>query len=131
LDCSSYKKNSSARDILRLAFNKKIFPQISETLFLEYESVMQREEIKKYMPLNKEEQKELFQAFMSVCTWNKIYYLKRPNLKDEKDNFLIELAVASGTKKIITYNKKDFKKMQLVFDIEILTPEELIKKEQL
>jgi len=46
LDCSSYKKNSSARDILRLAFNKKIFPQISETLFLEYESVMQREEIK-------------------------------------------------------------------------------------
>lgn len=125
------KKDSKAREILRLAFYKKIFPQISEPLFLEYEDVMKRDDIKKYIPLSEKEQEELFQAFMSVCRWNKIYYLWRPNLQDEKDNFLIELAIASGAKTIITYNKKDFEHMQLSFDIEIATPEEFIKKEYL
>ena len=125
------KKDSKAREILRLAFYKKIIPQISEPLFLEYEDVMKREDIQKYIPLSQNEQEELFMAFMSVCKWKKIYYLWRPNLKDEKDNFLVELAVASGAKTIITYNKKDFEQMQLSFDIEIVTPEEFIKKEHL
>ncbi len=125
------KKDSNAREILRLAFYKKIFPQISEPLFWEYEDVMKRNDIKKYIPLLENEFEELFQAFMSVCRWNKIYYLWRPNLKDEKDNFLIELAIASGAKTIITYNKKDFEQMQLSFDIEIAIPEEFIKKKEI
>lgn len=63
----------------------------------------------------------------SIC--DEIYYLWRPNLKDEGDKHLIELAVASNSKYIITNNKKDFNNPSLSFDFEVLTPQEFLKKE--
>ncbi len=52
----------------------------------------------------------------------------RPNLKDENDNFLVELAVASGAEALITYNVKDFKNAELIFKHMIATPEDFIKE---
>ena len=43
------------------------------------------------------------------------YYLWRPNLPDEADNHLIELAVAGGASHIVTGNLKDFRNAQLSF----------------
>jgi len=58
-----------------------------------------------------------------------IYYLWRPNLKDEADNHLIELAVAGNVKCIITQNKNDFKNSDLLFpDIQIVDVREFKKK---
>ena len=122
------KKDSGARDVLRLALRKEIIPQMGETLFREYESVMKRKKIQKLTSLSPEEQQELLEAFLLVCQWNDIYYTWRPNLKDENDNFLVELAVASGAEAIVTYNRKDFAEAQLLFEHRIVTPEELIKE---
>ena len=122
------KKESGARELLRLIFQDKIAPQMSEPLFREYESVMKRKKIQTLTPLSKEEQYELLNALLSKCHWNDIYYTWRPNLKDEDDNFLVELAVASGSKAIITYNVKDFTNAQLVFDHTITTPENFMKE---
>ena len=36
----------------------------------------------------------MFHSFLSLCEWVPVYYLWRPNLRDEGDNHLIELAVA-------------------------------------
>lgn len=121
-------KNSKARDLLRLIFQKKVLPQISETLFKEYESVMKRKKIISLIPLSNDEQELLFNTYLNHCQWNEIYYTWRPNLKDEGDNFLIELAVSSGAKAIITYNIKDFKNAELVFSHKIITPEDFIKE---
>ena len=98
------------------------------TLFQEYESVMKRKRVQELTSLDPQEQLELLEAFLSVCQWNDIYYTWRPNLKDEADNFLIELAVASGAEAIITYNLKDFDNAQLLFEHRIVTPDELIKE---
>ncbi len=121
-------KECKAREILRLVFQDKISPQISEPLFREYESVMKRKKIQTLTILTKEEQQELLEAFLSKCTWNDIYYSWRPNLSDENDNFLVELAVASGAKAIITYNTKDFKNAELVFEHTITTPEDFTRR---
>ena len=122
------KKECGAREFLRLVFKDKVSPQMSEPLFREYESVMSRKKIQDLTVLTKDEQFELLNAFLSRCNWNNIYYSWRPNLKDENDNFLVELAVASGSKAIITYNLKDFKNAQLVFNHIITTPEDFIKE---
>ena len=121
-------RECGARDVLRLVFLDKLSPQISEPLFKEYESVMKREKIQTLTVLTKDEQQELFEAFLSKCIWNDIYYTWRPNLKDENDNFLVELAVASGAEAIITYNTKDFKNSELLFDHIVITPEEFIRR---
>lgn len=121
-------KEGISREIIRLALMEKISPQISTTLFIEYEAVMKREKIQTLCSLSIEEQEKLFQAFLSTCKWNEIFYLWRPNLDDEGDDFLIELAVASNSKVIITDNIKDIKFGELKFDIEVLTPKDFLKR---
>ena len=44
------------------------------------------------------------------------------------DNFVVELAVASGAEALITYNVKDFKNAELIFKHKIITPEDFIKE---
>jgi len=121
-------KEGTSRDIIRQALEERISPQISTTLFLEYETVMKREKIQTLCSLSIEEQEELFQAFLSTCKWNEIFYLWRPNLKDVGDDFLVELAVASNSKVIITDNIKDIEFGELHFDIEVLTPKQFLER---
>ena len=44
-----------------------------------------------------------------------IYYRWRPNLPDEADNHVLELAVAAGGATILTFNRKDFSSGELRF----------------
>ncbi len=120
-----------SRQIVRYALQEKLKPQISTTLFLEYEAVMKREKIQKLCSLSVEEQEELYLAFLSTCSWNEIFYLWRPNLNDQDDNFLIELAVASNSKIIITENVKDLAFGELHFDIEVLTPKQFLERKNI
>ena len=57
----------------------------------------------------------------------KIYFLWRPHLPDPKDDHLLELAIASGTKLIVTHNTKDFKKTE-EFAVRAITPKELLEE---
>ena len=121
-------KDGVSREVIRWALLDKVTPQISTTLFLEYEDVMKREKIQTLCSLSIQEQEELFQAFLSTCKWNEIFYLWRPNLDDEGDDFLIELAVASNSSVIVTDNIKDIECGELKFDIEVLTPKQFIER---
>ena len=55
-----------------------------------------------------------------------IYYLWRPILKDPFDDHVLEVAVASESPYIVSYNKKDFKAAKS-FGIEIVSPFEFLK----
>jgi putative PIN family toxin of toxin-antitoxin system len=121
-------KDGFSREVIKLALKDIIYPQINMPLFIEYESVSKREEIVKLTPLSQSEYEELFSAFISTMTWNEIYYLWRPNLKDKDDDFLVELAVASNAKYIITENKKDFIDSELKFGFKVLKPSDFLKE---
>ena len=118
----------SNRAILRKCLTGEYNPLISNALFMEYEDVIGRDRIKKLCLLNDKEIRELLNAYYSVCSWVPIYYLWRPNLKDESDNFLIELAVAGNANAIVTNNIKDLSGAELKFkDLRILKPEQLLR----
>ena len=52
-----------------------------------------------------------------------------PNLRDEADNHLIELAVAGGADYLITKNTKDFNNAELQFStFKIIRPERFIQE---
>ena len=66
---------------------------------------------------------------MSVSKWIFIYYTWRPNLQDEADNHLIELAVAGNAEIIATNNIKDLQNSELLFpDLLILKPEDVLRR---
>lgn len=117
-----------SREILRKALLSEYKPLISNALFQEYQDVTNREQIHSICPLTGNEIAELLNAFYSICSWVPIYYLWRPNIIDESDNFLIELALAGNATHIVTNNIKDLKNAELKFpNLEILTPETLLR----
>jgi len=113
-----------ARHCLQGKYN----PLISNTLFSEYEDVSKRKRVLSLCPLTSNEINALLNAFYSICRWVTIYYLWRPNLADEGDNFLIELALAGNASHIITNNVRDLKNAELKFpNLSIVKPEKLLR----
>jgi putative PIN family toxin of toxin-antitoxin system len=117
-----------SRELIRRCLRGEYQPLMGNALFCEYESVIFRDWILAQCPLTKEEILVLFQAFLSVSQWVNIYFLWRPNLRDEADNHLIELALAGNASSIITNNVKDFQNTELLFpNLSILKPEQIIR----
>ena len=103
-------------------------PCMSLALFSEYRDVKGRERLFKDSPLNSDERQELFYAFIAMCRLVEIYYLWRPNLRDEADNHVLEIAVAAGAQTIVTYNRADFLGAELHFPgLHIVVPADLLK----
>ena len=113
-------KRGASYKLVSLLENTDIFEiAISVPLFVEYEYALSKlnftqDEIDDYL------------GWISVnSNHKKIYYLWRPYLSDKKDDCVLEAALNSGSEFIITYNKNDFKNVE-IFNIEILTPKEFL-----
>jgi predicted nucleic acid-binding protein len=66
--------------------------------------------------------------YQPIFWWVKIFYGWRPNLRDEGDNHLVELAIAGGAEAIVTYNIRDFNLGELRWPgLAILTPPECLE----
>jgi predicted nucleic acid-binding protein len=102
---------------------------MSAALFAEYESLLGRDPLFVSCRLDAHQREALLNAFLSVCRWTTIYYGWRPNLRDEGDNHVIELAVAGGASAIITKNVRDFQGTELHFPgLRVLSPGEMLKE---
>ena len=116
------------REVVRRCLQGKYIPLMSNALFLEFEEVSKRKRVLDVCPLTIEEIDELLNAFYATCRWVSIYYLWRPNIPDEGDNFLIELALAGNAMYIVTNNIRDFQGAELQFpDLGISTPEDFLR----
>src|SRR5262245_41574411 len=120
----------ASRTLLRACLRGRDQPLMGTTLFLEYEAVMARETLFASCHLTNNEREALLDAFLSVCHWQKVYYAWRPNLPDEADNHVVELAVAGGATAIVTYNTQDFARAELHFPgLRIVRPTALVLEE--
>lgn len=103
------------RDVLRACLLGKARPLMGAALFSEYEDLLGRAELMGKSPLSPKQRQTLFDAFLSMAEWVKVYYLWRPNLSDEADNHLIELAIAGSAEVIVTNNLADLQRGELRF----------------
>jgi putative PIN family toxin of toxin-antitoxin system len=121
-------KTGPSRELIRRCLKREYQPLMGNSLFCEYESLITRSNIIERCLLTPSEIRTLLASFMSVSQWVSIYYLWRPNLKDEGDNYLMELALAGNAQYLVTNNIKDFKNPQLLFPrVAIIKPEQLIR----
>ncbi len=117
------------RKILELCFLGEIDPLMGDALYFEYQSLLGRHHLFEDSSFNPQERENLFDDFCSVCRWVDVYYRWRPNLKDEADNHIVELAISGGAPLVVTWNKKDYRNSDMILpDLEILTPAELMAR---
>ena len=122
--------DGAAREVLRRCLTGAARPLIGNALFLEYEDVLSREALFAAAPIGPEDRAALLDAVLGVCQWINISYLWRPNLRDESDNHLVELAVAGNAAWIVTGNERDVAAGELVFDgFRVVTPGAWLKED--
>jgi putative PIN family toxin of toxin-antitoxin system len=118
-----------ANRVLELCLDELYRPLMGAALLAEYEDVMGRNALWIRSRLDRSEREELLDIFLSVCRWTHIYYAWRPNLRDEGDNHLIELAVAGQAQYLVTRNTQDLRHGQLRFpQLRVVTPSEMLKE---
>jgi putative PIN family toxin of toxin-antitoxin system len=119
-------EGGASREVLRRALHGIYQPLFSNALWLEYEDLLGRSIWSEVTTA--EERREVLAALAGIGRWVRIYYLWRPNLPDEADNHLIELAIAGGATAIITHNTRNLLHSQLFWkSLSILTPAQCLE----
>jgi putative PIN family toxin of toxin-antitoxin system len=120
-------RDGASRAVLRAALLGEVEPLFGNALWLEYRDLLNR-------PVwgtatTPVEREQVLAALAKCGRWITIYFGWRPNLPDEADNHLIELAIAGGAEAIITHNLRDVGRGELRFGgLTILTPAQFLEK---
>ncbi len=129
LVASLLRGGGAARNVVRACLTRQYQPVLGPALLAEYEDVLGRRDLFVSSVLNLAEREEVFDGFLNRCRWVEVYYAWRPNLPDEGDNHLIELAIAAQADGIVTRNLRDLTRGELKFPaLEILTPEYCLER---
>ncbi|WP_374608791.1 putative toxin-antitoxin system toxin component, PIN family [Diaphorobacter nitroreducens] len=118
----------TARSVLRACLQSRYVPVIGPALLAEYEDVLNRADLFASSSVSPAERGDVLDAFLAQCRWVEVFYAWRPNLPDEADNHLIELAIAAQADAIVTRNLRDLSRGQLKFPkLRVLTPEQCLE----
>ena len=108
--------------------NKRFDVCVSVPLILEYESVLLNH--RETIGMSENDIKSVLDYLCLVGRKTNIYYLWRPLLKDPFDDHVLEVAVNSKSRYIVTHNKKDFQNVEQ-FGIRALSPKEFLEEEEI
>jgi putative PIN family toxin of toxin-antitoxin system len=119
----------AASRVIAACLTGQVQPIAGTALLNEYEDVLSRDSLYARCRLSKDERSELLDIFLATCEWVRVYYAWRPNLPDEADNHLVELAVAGGAGFIVTRNLRDLTRGELNFpQLRMLGPADFMKE---
>lgn len=119
----------AASKVVEACLSGQLKPMLSLTLYLEYEDVVNREALFQRARLNMVERNQVLDAILANAALVDVSHRWRPNLRDEADNHLIDLAVAANARYLVTSNVRDFRGGELRFDhIEVVDPARLIEE---
>ncbi|MGB6451955.1 MAG: PIN domain-containing protein [Steroidobacteraceae bacterium] len=103
------------REVLRRCLKGTDTLLLGPALFAEFRDVLAREDLFEGSPVSARERSTLFDALCASAEWITSYFLWRPNLPDESDNHIVELAVTGQASWIGSWNVRDLKRGELAF----------------
>ena len=95
---------------------------VSVALVLEYEDVLSRATTMPAWAIDR-----ILQFLCATAHRQKIFFRWRPHLRDPGDSMVLELAVASRSRFIVTYNLRDFQGAQQ-FGVSPIPPESFLNR---
>ncbi len=119
-----YSSKGASFKVLRAIDEGKLQIVLSTALLFEYEDILKRNQ--EILNLSGQNIEKLLDNICLLSDHQKTYYLWRPCLPDPKDDLVLELAVASGARYVVTYNTADFRGAEK-FGVQPITPKELLE----
>jgi putative PIN family toxin of toxin-antitoxin system len=116
-------RNGASYQVLKMFFEDRISVALSLPLYREYWEVTERSKLE----IDPDIREGVLKAMAKLSIPTEIHFKWRPFLKDESDNMVLELAVASNSD-IITHNVKDFKGVEDKFNIRVIRPREVFNE---
>ena len=120
-----YSSKGASFRVLQAIDKGKLKMVLSTTLLFEYEDILKKN--RTVLGLSNNQIENLLDYFCLQSEHQKIYFLWRPWLPDPKDDHLLELAIASRIRLVVTHNTKDFKGAE-AFGVRAITPKELVEE---
>ena len=118
-------KRGASSKLLSLAGTGLFEVHLSVPLVLEYEDVLLRKSTS--LPVTREVISDVIDSLCALGHHHEIHFLWRPYLRDPKDELVLEIAIASQSEYIVTYNKRDFVGAE-EFGVKAVTPKEFLKE---
>jgi predicted nucleic acid-binding protein len=106
----------------------RIVPLVTTALFLEYEDVLNRSEQRLATGMSKEDVVHFLAALASAAQPVDVHFMWRPQLTDPADELVLEAAVNGRAGAIVTHNVRDFLPAAKDFDVEVITPGQLLRR---
>ena len=109
LVAAARSRNGASFELISLLPDARFQICLSVGVYSEWQSVITRPE---HMPPGVDESMALgFVRYLaSIAHLQQVHFLWRPFLRDADDDMVLECAVASGAKYIVTHNIKDFRR---------------------
>lgn len=103
---------------------------MGDKLWLEYHDLLGRgEAVWAKSDLSEPQRGQMLDAFAAVCEYVRVPRLWRPNLPDEGDNHVMELAIYGNSGALVTFNTRDFAATQFApAGLAVLPPGEFLKR---
>jgi putative PIN family toxin of toxin-antitoxin system len=125
-----YSSVGASHEIIRMVRFGEIEMAISVPVFQEYRDVLSRSHNKTLLGLDDADVDTIMSFVATVGRVTHISYSWRPNLRDEADNMIVELARASASRFLITRNLRDMTVGSDLKndDIDVVTPGEFLRR---
>ena len=100
----------------------------SVPLWLEYEATLKRSDVAMAHGLAADEVEALLDAWAVHVVPVELRFLWRPQLRDPKDEMVLETALNGRTDALVTFNHDDFEKAARRFRLPLWRPQELLAR---
>ena len=121
-------RRGASNRLVELVALERLRPLVTTALFLEYEEVLQRPEHRLATGMSVEDVEGFLAAFASATEAVEVNFRWRPQLKDSRDEFVLEAAVNGNADALVTHSVRDFRSAAQLFSLRLLLPRELLKE---
>jgi putative PIN family toxin of toxin-antitoxin system len=120
-------RSGASAELLRRVRLGQVCLLASVPLFVEYEAVLMRKEHREAAALSEGEIAIILDALAALVEPVETFFLWRPQLRDEKDDMVLEAAVNGRAEALVTYNVKDFAPAAR-FGLRLARPGEILER---
>ena len=121
-------RSGASNALLRMLSAGQVEAVASVPMMLEYEAILMRPEQRQATGMSVQDVNIFLDTLALLIIPVIPYFLWRPQLRDPDDEMVLDAAINGGAKAVITFNVQDFLLASTQFNVQVLTPAEVLRQ---